>query len=89
MDDTICVIPSTDNPAPPYTPPATPAKAPILSQKYSAQHTFIAALPLDELKEGPAPVDCPACGVRGLTKREYRVGDNAKFICLPFCFNFF
>jgi hypothetical protein len=85
MDDSIRVIPGTETPAPPYTPP-TPlskrSKDPIPSQESSAQPTFIAALPLAELKEGPAPVDCPACGVRTLTKREYRVGDNASFIPL-------
>jgi len=85
MDDSIRIVPCTDNPAPPYTPPAPQgkdSKNPALAQNDSAQQKFIAALPLDELKEGPAPVDCPACGVRTLTKREYRVGDNAKFLSL-------
>ena len=84
MDDSIRVIPYAETPAPPYTAAEKTSdnvsKSPILRQDYTTQQIFIAALPLDELKEGPAPVDCPACGVRNLTKREYRVGDNAAFI---------
>ena len=82
MDDLIHVTPS--NPAPPYTPNETKPTnvSEIAPKSQDRSKLFIATLPLDELQEGPAPVDCPACGFRGLTKREYRVGNDTMF--LPF-----
>ena len=91
MHDPIDVIPSADNPVPPYTVaenmPDNNSKDPTPSQDYTSQPVFIAVLPLDKLQEGPAPVDCPACGVRTITKREYQVGNRAKYIHLGSCFN--
>jgi hypothetical protein len=73
-----------DNPVPPYIATenmsGNDSKGPTPSQDYASQAIFIAVLPLDGLREGPAPVDCPACGVRSLTKREYHVGTRAKYI---------
>ena len=91
MHDSIPVIHFVDNPVPPYTAsentPGSDPKGPTPSQDYMSQQRFVAVLPLDELQEGPAPVDCPACGVRSLTKREYHVGNRAKYVHLRSCFN--
>ncbi|MCJ1312948.1 hypothetical protein MMC25_006624 [Agyrium rufum] len=59
--------------------------------------TYQNATPLDKLGEQPAPVDCPTCGVRQLTRTEYHSGNTtlawaAGLFCIccpagaiPFC----
>lgn len=39
-----------------------------------AQHNYQVAVPLRALQQGPAPVDCPVCGVREVTTAEYVSG---------------
>jgi len=86
MHDSIHLSPFADDTVPPYTStentPGSDPKGPTPSQNSTSQQMFVAVLPLDELQEGPAPADCPACGVRSLTKKEYLVGDKAKYIRL-------
>lgn len=72
-----------ETPAPAYTPRTCERNKAAVSQilhtevqrNGTGQSRFIAALPLDQLKDGPAPVDCPACGFRGLTERKFVAGD--------------
>lgn len=40
--------------------------------------TFAYAVPLATLQEGPAPVDCPLCRVRQITRTEYIVGSRTQ-----------
>jgi lipopolysaccharide-induced tumor necrosis factor-alpha factor len=38
------------------------------------------ATPLSELQQAPAPVDCPICGVREMTRAENVVGSVTQFV---------
>jgi len=75
------IVPET--PAPAYTPRTCERNKAAISQvlqneaqsNKTGQSRFIAALPLDQLKDGDAPVDCPACGFRGLAERKFVAGD--------------
>ncbi|KAA8903577.1 LITAF-like zinc ribbon domain-containing protein [Sphaerosporella brunnea] len=49
-------------------------------------HQYLTAMPLGALSRSPAPVDCPSCGVRGLTTCAYQSGDSAHLWALIFCF---
>ncbi|KAJ9214258.1 hypothetical protein DTO166G4_4103 [Paecilomyces variotii] len=50
---------------------------------------FTTAIPITSLSRNAAPVDCPACGVRSLTKVSYHSGNTthvwALFICWCTC----
>ena len=56
------------------------------------------AVPLSTLNRGSAPVDCPICGVRALTRIEYMSGGFTHLLafglciclclgCIPYCLN--
>lgn len=53
------------------------------------QSQYRTATPLHSLGEAPAPVDCPSCGNRALTRIEYKSGQTtlgwAAVICACFC----
>lgn len=36
------------------------------------------ATPLGSLQQGPAPVDCPVCGVREMTRTEFVSGGTTQ-----------
>lgn len=38
------------------------------------------ATPLASLQQGPAPVDCPVCGVREMTRTEYVSGGTTQYV---------
>ena len=48
-------------------------------QQQSQYHT---AMPLQNLTEGAAPVDCPACRQRALTRTEYVSGNSTMYVSL-------
>ncbi|KAH6713917.1 LITAF-like zinc ribbon domain-containing protein [Leptodontidium sp. MPI-SDFR-AT-0119] len=43
------------------------------------------ATPLASLQQGPAPVDCPVCGVREMTRAEYVTGGTTHLSALLCC----
>jgi hypothetical protein len=47
-------------------------------QAVGAQRYYLTAMPLTALNEGAAPVDCPVCGQRALTKAEYTSGNTTQ-----------
>src|SRR5579871_5924202 len=46
---------------------------------------FKTALPLPSLSRGPAPVDCPICNVRTLTRCEYEAGGFTHLLGIVMC----
>ena len=38
------------------------------------------AIPIPNLSMGSAPVDCPSCGKRGMTRLEYTVGNTTQYV---------
>ena len=52
-------------------------------QQQSQYHT---AMPLQNLTEGAAPVDCPACRQRALTRTEYVSGNSTMYVFFFFSF---
>lgn len=44
---------------------------------------YMASVPLQSLNMGPAPVDCPLCGTRTLTKINYEAGNQTQSVPLP------
>ena len=79
MDNSISTVHHLDVPAPAYTPadPMAPGK---VANTTGAQSVYIAVFPLDQLKDEPAPVDCPVCGVKCLTDIKHRFGDKTMYI---------
>jgi len=47
---------------------------------------YQSAVPLQQLTSTPAPIDCPACGYRMLTKIEYKTGGATHAWALILCF---
>ncbi|KAH7346411.1 LITAF-like zinc ribbon domain-containing protein [Rhexocercosporidium sp. MPI-PUGE-AT-0058] len=43
------------------------------------------ATPLASLQQGPAPVDCPVCGVREMTRTEFKSGGTTHLSALLCC----
>lgn len=44
---------------------------------------YLTAIPLQSLSVGPAPVDCPACGNRGMSTIDYVVGQHTQYVLCP------
>jgi len=82
-DPITTLSPSHPPPPPAYTlhePPASGGeKSPplYLQQGLPRQQrkTYLTATPLASLQQGPAPVDCPVCGVREITSVEFTSGN--------------
>ncbi|KAI4229010.1 MAG: hypothetical protein LQ349_006457 [Xanthoria aureola] len=74
-----------NNPTPNYPQQTMPVQQ-HQAQVAQAYHT---ATPIANLGEGAAPVDCPCCHMRALTKTEYHSGNTtnawAAVICFCFC----
>ncbi|TVY34863.1 hypothetical protein LOCC1_G007261 [Lachnellula occidentalis] len=53
------------------------------------RNNYQMATPLGSLQQGPAPVDCPVCGVREMTRTEFVSGGtthlSAALCCFCFC----
>jgi lipopolysaccharide-induced tumor necrosis factor-alpha factor len=78
-----------------YLPPVTRAApaaetvATVVQTPYiQPRATFVSAVPLQALNQGPAPVDCPVCGTRAMTTTTYEAGSTTQFVPLPvWCFS--
>ena len=62
----------------------------MANQQYQQQtapprNNYQMAVPLANLQQGAAPVDCPICGVREMTKTEYVTGGTTHLSALLFC----
>jgi hypothetical protein len=58
---------------------------PQQSQPMAGQRTYQNVTPLASLGRSAAPVDCPACGQRGMTKISHLAGNYAQYVfLLPF-----
>ncbi|MCJ1259095.1 hypothetical protein MMC24_006930 [Lignoscripta atroalba] len=44
------------------------------------QHQYKTVTPLHALGPGTAPVDCPACGQRALTRIDYQSGNTTQYV---------
>ena len=53
-------------------------QVPVQKAAVATTSTFAAATPLASLQEFPAPVDCPLCKVRQMTRTEYLSGNRAQ-----------
>jgi hypothetical protein len=49
-------------------------------QQQQQQSQYHVAMPLQNLLEGAAPVDCPACHTRTLTRTEYVSGNTTMWV---------
>jgi hypothetical protein len=76
MDDTIESIPLDPSPAYTASTPTVAKAIPLPEEKTR----FLTAVPLDQLKDGSVPVDCPACGVRVLTRIEHKSGGLTGYV---------
>jgi len=47
-------------------------------QNNASRNNYQTATPLASLQQGPAPVDCPACGVREMTRTEFVSGGTTQ-----------
>jgi lipopolysaccharide-induced tumor necrosis factor-alpha factor len=47
-------------------------------QNAAARNNYQIATPLASLQQGPAPVDCPVCGVREMTRTDFVSGATAQ-----------
>ncbi|KAL8913987.1 MAG: hypothetical protein Q9172_007178 [Xanthocarpia lactea] len=59
----------------------TPNAMPVAQQQQShapVAQSYQTATPIGSLGEGAAPVDCPCCHMRALTKTEYHSGNTTK-----------
>ncbi|MCJ1470273.1 hypothetical protein MMC07_008918 [Pseudocyphellaria aurata] len=48
----------------------------VMTQSQPQQQQFHTATPLPNLGEGPAPVDCPSCRTRAVTRTQYVSGNT-------------
>jgi lipopolysaccharide-induced tumor necrosis factor-alpha factor len=65
------VVPQQQNMLPPHD----------YSQQYIApKNNYQNATPLASLQQGPAPVDCPVCNVREMTRTEYVSGGTTQLV---------
>jgi hypothetical protein len=67
-----------------YQPPAGAyyQPAPPQAQPMGAPQTYYTALPIIALSQGPAPVDCPVCRKRALTRIEFQAGNTTQWVFL-------
>jgi hypothetical protein len=67
---------------PPYrTPNPLPAtQQPVRQYTPQPNAGFVSAVPLQGLNIGPAPVDCPLCGVRTMTSISYEAGGQTQYV---------
>jgi lipopolysaccharide-induced tumor necrosis factor-alpha factor len=49
-----------------------------MAQQPMPQNNFASATPLVSLQQGPAPVDCPMCRVRQMTRVEFVSGGTTQ-----------
>ncbi|QSZ29780.1 hypothetical protein DSL72_004297 [Monilinia vaccinii-corymbosi] len=72
---------------PPRYPPQGPyaPQAPPQANINQGNSNYPTAMPIHSLQGGPTPVDCPLCGVRGLTSVEYHSGMTTHLIALLCC----
>jgi LITAF-like zinc ribbon domain len=85
-----------DENAPAYTPPQQEPQQPepvvrenvqpVQQHQYIPQPVYVNAVPLGGLNMGPAPVDCPTCGHRALTKINYVAGNQTQFVLFQIAF---
>ncbi|KAL9623426.1 MAG: hypothetical protein Q9160_002319 [Pyrenula sp. 1 TL-2023] len=72
------------------TPPAQPQQQPPFQQQQpmayapAAGSQYQTAVAIPNLGMGSAPVDCPSCGRRGMTRTEYVVGNTTQYVPLHF-----
>ncbi|KAI4124795.1 MAG: hypothetical protein LQ338_004621 [Usnochroma carphineum] len=73
--------------ATPQHQPSMPTQQPV--QQPVQQIGYQTATPLQNLQEAAAPVDCPCCRMRALTRTEYHSGNTtnawAALVCVFFC----
>ncbi|KAI9141490.1 LITAF-like zinc ribbon domain-containing protein [Paraphysoderma sedebokerense] len=50
--------------------------------------TFLSVTPIQALNRGPAPVDCPMCGIRGMTTISFETGSATHLWAFGACFCF-
>ncbi|KAL8892826.1 MAG: hypothetical protein Q9192_005548 [Flavoplaca navasiana] len=53
---------------------------PVQQHQAQVAQAYQTATPIANLGEGAAPVDCPCCHMRALTKTEYHSGNTTKFV---------
>jgi lipopolysaccharide-induced tumor necrosis factor-alpha factor len=70
----------------PAQPQVQYVQVPVKHIAVAATSAFAAATPLASLQEFPAPVDCPLCKVRQMTRTEYLSGNKTHIWALVFCF---
>ncbi|KAE9368135.1 hypothetical protein N431DRAFT_429332 [Stipitochalara longipes BDJ] len=56
-----------------------------MPQQPLPQNNFASATPLVSLQQGPAPVDCPMCRVRQMTRVEFVSGGTTHLVALLCC----
>ena len=49
-------------------------------QPMQVQSQYQTAIPIANLKEASAPVDCPCCHQRGLTTKDYHAGNTTQYV---------
>jgi len=54
-------------------------------QANASRNNYQMATPLASLQQGPAPVDCPICGVREMTRTEYVSGGTTHLSAILCC----
>ncbi|ESZ99022.1 hypothetical protein SBOR_0556 [Sclerotinia borealis F-4128] len=64
-----------------YPPPGQYAPQPQANIK-QRKNNYATAIPIRSLQDGPAPVDCPICGVREVTSVEHRSGMTTQYVSL-------
>ncbi|TEY71293.1 hypothetical protein BOTCAL_0096g00100 [Botryotinia calthae] len=62
-----------------------PAQPPPQANINQGRNTYSTAMPIRALQAGPAPVDCPVCGVREVTATENHSGMTTHLIALLCC----
>ncbi|KKK22827.1 hypothetical protein P175DRAFT_0506257 [Aspergillus ochraceoroseus IBT 24754] len=55
-------------------------------QQYAPPSSYASAAPLQSLQRSPAPVDCPVCGVREMTRVEAVTGNTNHAWAAVMCF---
>jgi lipopolysaccharide-induced tumor necrosis factor-alpha factor len=65
---------SYPDPKPVQQPVQPPPQQPFIQQR----QTYAASVPMQALNQGPAPVDCPLCGVRALTNISFESGSSTQ-----------
>jgi len=51
-----------------------------MPQQVSQKQQYANATPIQSLGRGSAPVDCPACGQRALTRIQYETGNSTQYV---------